>query len=154
MGCSLNKFMEIWQIILLCVFALFSFIGFLKGLKESKDKNNPYGDTKIFVILGSFVQGDTVVFGLFWFIVSIAVILINDWILFLLIISVFWVVRSFGETIYWFNQQFSKINRNPPEKYWFYKYFGNDSVWFIHQIIWQCVTVISIIFTIYFAKLW
>lgn len=146
--------MEIWQKIILLSLSAFSFIGFLKGIKESKDKKNPYGSTKIFVLVGSFVQGDTVVFGLFWTLTSITILILNDWILFLLTLSVFWVVRSFGETIYWFNQQFSNINRNPPEKYWSHKYFPQDSLWFIHQIFWQCITVISLIFTIYFAKVW
>ena len=87
-------------------------------------------------------------------IISIVVIILNDWILFLLILSVFWLVRSLGETIYWLNQQFSKINRNPPKKFWTFKFFPQDSLWFIHQIFWQCIAVISIIFTIYFAKIW
>jgi hypothetical protein len=146
--------MENWQKITLLSCAAFSFLGFLKGFKESKDKKNPYGNTKVFALIGSFVQGDTVVFGLFWFVTSLVILVLKDWILFLLTLSVFWTVRSFGETIYWFNQQFSNINRNPPEKYWSHKYFPQDSLWFIHQIFWQCITVISIIFTIYFSKIW
>jgi hypothetical protein len=79
---------------------------------------------------------------------------LNDWLLFWLIVSVFWAVRSWGETIYWLNQQFSTIERNPPKKHILYPIFHNDSVWFVHQIIWQCVTVISIVVSLYFGRLW
>ena len=30
-----------------------------------------------------------------------------------LVVSLFWVVRSTGEMIYWLNQQFSELNKNP-----------------------------------------
>ncbi len=143
-----------WQKLIIVIWGVSSFILFVKGFKESKDNKNSYGITPYLLPWGVFVWGDAVVFGLFWTLVSFAVLFLKDWILFLLIISVFWVIRSLGETIYWFNQQYSNINRNPPEKFWFYKYFHNDSVWFIHQIAWQCITVASIIFTIYFAHSW
>lgn len=146
--------MENWQKGLVIVFGVITFIGSIKGLSESKNKKNAYGLTPYLFPFGIFVWGDAVVFGLFWTLVSIVVYLVQDWILFLLIFSVFWAVRSFGETIYWFNQQFSKINRNPPEKFRLYKIFHDDSVWFIFQIFFQCIAVISIIFSIYLAKIW
>lgn len=146
--------METWQKAFILLWGVISFLISAKGYQECKNKKNSFGLTQFLTPFGIFVWGDAVIFGTFWTLVSAATLLFNDWILFLLIVSVFWVVRSLGETIYWLNQQFSKINRNPPEQYWIYKYFHNDSVWFIHQIFWQCVTVITIIFTIYFAKLW
>jgi len=113
------------------------------------------GRTKRFYeVLGGFVWGDVVVFGLFWFLVSIAVLYLQDWILFLLIVSLFWLVRSLGETIYWLNQQFTPRSNNHPKQYLATKIFKNDSVWFAHQIFWQCVTVVTIITSIYLAKLW
>ena len=99
-------------------------------------------------IFGIFVWGDATVFGIFWFLASITTLLLNDWILFLLVFSVFWVVRSLGETIYWFNQQFSKVIQWPPEKLPFFKFFHNDSIWFVYQIVNQCITVVSIIVSI------
>lgn len=146
--------MENWQKIFVFLWGLSAFISSIKGFVECNNKKNAFGLTPFLNIFGAYVWGDAVIFGIFWTIVSAATLLLNDWILFLLIISVFWVVRSFGETIYWFNQQFSTIKRNPPENFWFYKYFHNDSVWFIQQITHQCITVISIIFSIYFAHLW
>lgn len=148
------KTMEIWQKSIILVYGLVSFIGFLKGLWECKNKKNSYGITRLYNIIGAFVWSDVVVFGPFWTLVSLFAYYLNNWILFLFILSVFWVVRSLGETIYWFNQQFSTINRNPPEKLLFHNIFHDDSVWWVYQIFWQCITVVSIIFSVYFAKLW
>src|SRR4030042_2404075 len=126
----------------------------IKGFRESKDNKNAYGLVPYLYLLGIFTWGDAVIFGLFWLLSSIITIILQDFLLFLLIISVFWLVRSIGETIYWFNQQFSTINRNPPEKLCGYKYFKIDSIWYVYQICWQCVTITSIITTIYLAHLW
>lgn len=146
--------MYCWQKTVVIIFGILNFASFLKGFSQCSKKNNSHGITPALSIFGMFVWGDAVVFGIFWTLVSTAVLLLNDWILFLLILSVFWVVRSVGETIYWFNQQFSKVIRHPPEEFPFFKYFHDDSVWFVNQIFWQCITVISVIFTIYFAKAW
>ncbi|MFH2118290.1 MAG: hypothetical protein ABII10_00940 [Candidatus Paceibacterota bacterium] len=138
----------------LIIFALFNFLVFLKAFHECKTKKNAFGLTPLLTLIGAFVWADAVVFGLFWTIVSLAAWLMNDWLLFLLVVSLFWVVRSAGETIYWFNQQFSTVDRNPPEKHMFYSIFHNDSVWFVHQIIWQCVTVLSAVASLYFGWAW
>jgi len=133
---------------------LLSLFLFCKGVYESH-KNNPYGLTKLFYWMGIFVWADAVVFGLFWFLVSLVILFVfKSWLLFLLIVSVFYLVRSVGETIYWLNQQFSTLNRNPPHTLRGYKLFKNDAIWFVYQIWWQCITVISIITTIYLAALW
>lgn len=135
--------------------AAVSFFSFIKGIVESK-KGNAYKLTPYLIPLGIIAWGDAVVFGLFWLLVSLVCYLLNDWILFLLIVSAFWFVRSLGETIYWFIQQFSgKVpESNKPENLLFHSIFKNDSVWFVYQIIWQCLTVISIIAILYFARLW
>jgi len=146
--------MEIWQQLIILVYALLNLGVFVKGYNECKSRKNAYVLTPQLNLLGIFAWGDAVIFGPFWIAASLVSYLLRDWYLFLLIVSVFWVVRSLGETIYWFNQQFSKINRNPPEKLPFYSIFHNDSIWYIHQIAWQCVTVVSIIFSIYLTKLW
>lgn len=146
--------MEIWQKAIILVCGLFSFLGFIIGLRECKLKKNAYGDTPLFSIIGVFVWGDAVVFGPFWTLASLAIYRLNDWLLFLFFLSVFWVVRSLGETIYWFNQQFSKVIRHPPEEFRIYKIFHDDSVWYVYQIFWQCISVVTIIFSIYFGKLW
>lgn len=146
--------MQNWQKLFLLLYSLLSLAVFAKGFYECKFRKNAFGLTPYLFFFGIFVWGDVVVFGLFWTGVSLTSLILNDWILFLLVISVFWVVRSLGETIYWFNQQFTGLNKNPANKLPLYSIFENDSVWFIYQIFWQCVTVVSIIFSIYFTKLW
>ena len=137
----------------LTLLLIFSLVGFAKGLIES-NRGHSYHNAHIFNLIGAFVWGDTVIFGIFWSIISILSLFLQDIDLFFLVVSIFWAVRSFGEILYWMNQQFSKVVRMKPEKLWFYKYFKNDSVWFIYQIYWQCVLVISIVATIFFANRW
>jgi hypothetical protein len=138
----------------LLLFALFNFFVFCKSFYECKYKKNALGWTAWLNPIGAFVWGDAVVFSAFWVLVSLVVWRLNDWLLFLLIVALFWLVRSIGETIYWFNQQFSLIDRNPPKKMIGYSIFHNDSIWFVYQIIWQCVTVISLVLSLYFSWAW
>lgn len=146
--------MNTLQISTIIVYGLISLLAFIKGFYEVNKKNNPYGGTPFFFWLGIFVWGDAVAIGLFWFLVSLISFLLSDWVLFLLIISIFWIVRSLGEIIYWINQQFSPIIRNPPKTLFGYKLFKNDSIWFIYQVFWQCVMAMSIIFSILLTRLW
>ena len=148
--------MNKWQQIIILSYGIINFLVFIRGFYESKHKKNAYGLTPYLFFLGIFVWGDAVIFGLFWAISSIVSIFFQDFVLFLLIISIFWIVRSLGETIYWFNQQFSakRYSLNKPEKLLFHSVFHNDSIWFVYQIMWQCVTVISIVCSIYLIKLW
>ena len=143
-----------WQKYILITLSIFSLVGAIKGFLECKNKKNAYGKAELFSLIGAFVWGDVVIFGIFWFLISLVILFLKNWILFLVILSLFWVVRSLGETIFWFNQQFSNKILYPPEKLHFYKVFRNDSVWFIYQIIWQCVTVVSLLFLIYFTTIW
>lgn len=146
--------MEFWQKAFLIGFTAVSLIGLVRSLYECKKKKNPYGVTYFYRLFGAFVWADLVVFSAFWILASLISYVLHSWVLFLLFIAMFWVVRSVGETQYWFHQQFSTIQRNPPEKFWFHKIFHNDSVWFVYQIFWQCVTVISVILSLYLIKLW
>jgi hypothetical protein len=148
------KTMNNFQQIFVLGFAVINTLIFLKAFHEVKHKQNPFGLTYPLVFIGSFVWGDAVIFGLFWTLASLVTWWLKDWNLFLLIVSLFWVVRSLGETIYWLNQQFSSLNRNPIQALPLIHIFHNDSIWFVYQIIWQCTTVISVIFSIYFAWAW
>lgn len=142
------------QTIIVAFVGVVSLAVLLKGYYESTHKNNPFGLTDHLFWLGMFVWGDAVILGLFWLVVSVLVLVLNDWLLFLLIIAVFWAIRSLGEIIYWLNQQFSTINRNPPENLKNYHFFKNDSIWFVYQVFWQCVLVFSIVATIYLSSEW
>jgi len=146
--------MNFYQTLFLLAFAVLNAAFFYKAFLETKHKKNAFGLTRHFFFIGAFVWADVIVFSPFWILACIAALLLKSWTLFLLILSVFWLVRSIGETIYWFNQQFSPINRNPVENLPLRSVFHNDSIWFVHQIFWQCVTVTTIITTIYFSFVW
>lgn len=142
-------------ILFLILFGLFNLGVSAKGFYESNKKRNAYGEIFLLTPLGIFVWGDAAIFGIFWFLASSISVLLLDVYLFPLIASLFVVVRSLGETMYWFNQQFSTITREQPNGHRFlYKYFHNDSVWFVYQILNQCVTVAGLVATLYFAHMW
>jgi hypothetical protein len=147
--------MEFWQQISVSIYGLVALGVFISGFRACYSKNKAFEDTPISAMCyGAFVQADKVIFGLFWFVASLIAFIVDDWLLFLLIFSVFWLVRSVGETLYWMFQQFHPRPGNDPQKFWFYRFFKNDSVWFVNQIYWQCITVITVISSVYLAHLW
>lgn len=140
---------------LLLIILVINVFTFLKALQASKDKKlilaKPYSICEPF---GSFVWADHVLFGPFWVLISLVTFFLHDVILFGLIFAIFWVVRSLGEMLYWFFQQFSPRVGNEPEKFWINRHVPGEAVWFMHQIFWQCVAVISLIFSIFLAHAW
>jgi hypothetical protein len=141
--------------LLIAIFGLLSLLLTVKAYFECRHKKNSFGLTsKVCNIYGSFVWADHLVFGLFWTIVSLVTFLLGDWLLFLLIVSVFWLVRSVGETIYWFLQQFVPRSGNDPKNLWVSRIVQRDAAWFVHQIFWQCISVITLVTTIYLSFLW
>lgn len=142
------------QSIFIELFAVYAFSAAAFGYRQCKYYKNAFTLTPHYYPLGAFVWGDAVIFGVFWFGLSVAVLMLDDWLLFLLSVSLFWVVRSLGETIYWFNQQFSPMVRNDVTKMPGASIFHNDSIWFVYQIIAQCITVVSLILSIYFGVMW
>ncbi len=145
--------LEFWQQIVIIIFTLYAFSSLIFGFKEIKNKN-AYGITPQYYFLGSFVWGDALIFGLFWTVTSLTILFLNDWILFLLLFSLFWVVRSIGETIYWFHNQFTNIEKYKLNKMPGYKLVQSDALWFIYQIMNQCITVVTLVTSIYLAALW
>ncbi|MDQ5951593.1 MAG: hypothetical protein QG639_874 [Patescibacteria group bacterium] len=117
-------------------------------------RHNSFGITRKLSFLGMFVWGDVLMLAPFWIGVSILCLILQDWWLFLLIVSAFWLVRGIGETLYWFLQQFATVKRDPPESLAGYRFVKNESIWFMYQVMWQCLTVISLIATIYTAYMW
>ncbi len=138
--------------IIISIFGLISLLVAFKGILELSTKKNHFKKTRFLFWLGIFVWGDAVILGIFWFLVSLICILLSDWIIFFLVVSIFWVIRSFGEIIYWINQQFSPVNRNPPKNLFGYILFNNESIWYAYQVFWQCIMVIAIICSIYFTN--
>lgn len=124
-----------------------SFLGFFHTI----NRKNPFGLTHWLAPFGSFVWGDAGILGIFWFLVSLLSFLTKNWYLFLTFISAFWFIRSIGETIYWLNEQFAHRHRNPPHTLIGYKIYKNDSIWFVYQTFWQCISVVSLISLFHFA---
>lgn len=126
-----------------------------RALQASKSKTTILArPSKFCEPFGSFVWADHVLFGPFWIIISLVTFLLQDVLLFSLIFAVFWVIRSGGETLYWFFQQFHPRIGNEPEKFWINKHVPGEAVWFMHQIFWQCITVIAVILSLYLSYLW
>ncbi|PIR62118.1 MAG: hypothetical protein COY81_05385 [Candidatus Pacebacteria bacterium CG_4_10_14_0_8_um_filter_43_12] len=122
--------------------------------RQAHDQKNSFGLAGWLYPFGIFVWGDALIIALFWLLISVASLLFNDWLLFLLLVSLFWVVRSWGEVNYWLLEQFSGIHRNKAKDLLGFLIVKNDSIFFIYQVFWQCCLVFSLLFAIYFAHLW
>lgn len=148
--------MENWQTLLVLLFGTVGLFGAFIAYRKCRYEKNNLGLTPQFYIYGAFVWADMVVFGVFWFLFSFLTLYLQDSVLFLLGYSLFWVIRSLGETIYFFNQQYSNINRTTHKDFFFAAVFGNDdyTIWFVMQIFMQCLTVVSLLASLYFGKLW
>lgn len=142
------------NLFLIAVF-LFSILSSAKAYLACKNKSTilskPWKACEPF---GSFVWADHIIIGPFWVLASFLCFVLQDFTLFLLIVSVFWLIRSGGETLYWFLQQFHPRAGNEPEQFWINKHAPGEAVWFLHQIFWQCISVIALISTLITAVRW
>jgi len=146
--------MQSWQQGIIILSGFISFAVFLKGYYEIVRKKNAFGLANYLSFLGIFVWGDSIILGPFWTLVCMITLLLNDWYLFLLSISLFWSVRSWGEVTYWLNEQFADKHRNPPQTLKFSKLFQSDAIWFVYQLFWQVILVVSLITSLYLANVW
>lgn len=146
--------MLIWQHDIVVTYSIFAFLFGIKGWYESYFKKNPYGQYVWLNLWGAFVWADAAILCIFWAIAGAVILCINNWNLFLLLFSAFWLIRSLGETLYWFLTQFSTLNKDPAERFFLHTLFPNEVVFFINQMLWQCVSIVSLISTIYFAYKW
>lgn len=142
------------QNLFLVGFLVYSLLGFVIGFKNTFFRKNPYGHSQLFYPLGAFVWADSIVFGLFFTFVSAICLLLQNFLVFILVYSLFWTIRSFGEQFYWFLEQFSTVHKNPEHTLWVSKFFPRNSSWIALQTFWQCVSVVSIISSVLaFVKL-
>ena len=140
------------EIILFSVL-LYALVGLGFALKH---RLNSYKMVPGFFLMGAFIYGDVLPLSVFWILVSIVCFVFRDLTLFYLILSLFWLVRSVGETLYWFLMQFSprvdmteRVSLMP-----FYHIVKNDSVWIIYQVVCQCVTVVTLITSVKLFVIW
>ncbi|MBP7774307.1 hypothetical protein KA078_00805 [Candidatus Woesebacteria bacterium] len=118
---------------------------FIYAVAACAKKQKTFTQTPLLSLTGSFVWGDALIFSPFWAFVSLSALYTKDWLFFWVTVSVFWVVRSSGEVLYWFLEQFSGHPRNKPANLLGYNWVKSDAVFFLYQIFWQCITVISIV---------
>lgn len=125
------------------IIAVITFIGAFIKVQKGKSLQSIWLPLEI---QGSFVWADGIVFGAFWAIVSLAFIVVNpelNW--FFLFFLIFWAVRSSGEIIYWFLNQFNPRKNQSSTFKSLNQFFKNEYVTsFIFQIWWQCVLVLCV----------
>lgn len=110
---------------------------------------------------GAFVWEDLLILSLFNLIVVIASLVFKDLRIGLLLFIVFWIVRSTGETIYFFLQQFIRPKHHPhliSAQFWILKKFlgklSDQQCFIIMQVFFQTLSVIFISFLILLLKFW
>jgi hypothetical protein len=126
----------------------------LIGYYQTVYKNRAFYECHMFFPLGAFVWMDACVFGIFWSVLSVVSLYLNNWLFFCFGVSVFWCIRSIGEAQYWMLEQFANPHRNDPKKFYLEKWFRGDAIYVYNQIFWQCVCVVSIVSIIYEVKLY
>jgi hypothetical protein len=144
----------------LILFLIINLIISIYSFYKCRHQAHTYGVTWWLYPLGIFVWGDGIIIGLFWAIAGLTSLFLQDFNLFLLIFSTFWLIRSLGETIFWLNQQFTTTNQYPPEQLLGHKIFRGkrneeyDAIYFVNQVFMQIINVISLITTIYLTHQW
>ncbi len=113
---------------------------------------NAFQETRFLWWAGIFVVADAIVILPFWILVIVISLLMHSWTVFFLAVSLFWVVRSLGEVIYWMNEQFATHHRNDPKNLFGYSLVRCDAIWFLYQLFWQCVMVLALLSSIYFVR--
>lgn len=113
--------------------------------------------------VGAFVWEDLMVFSLYNIVATIAILLIRDYRYILVFINSFWIVRSLGETRYWFLQQFNQPTQYPHNYYawhwnpviqWIPGNISDQKYFIIFQVFWQVVTVFAFVGIVYVFKNW
>lgn len=124
------------------------------GWRYTYYRHQPFTVTPWFFPTGIFVWGDAVIIGIFWSLLGICAYLLGDWSFVGLGISLFWLVRAWGEVQYWLHEQFATKHRNPPHTLHFHRFFPDESIWFVYQVFWQCVMVAALLAACWFGKQW
>lgn len=136
----------------LFLFFCYAIVGLIVSLYQTQSKKNFFGLSHMLLPLGAFVWADGVIFSIFWSATSLVLLFYNHLAFTLLVFSLFWTVRSAGEVAYWLLEQFATKKRNPPRTLFYYHFFPNESVWFVMQILWQCILVLTLLADILIIK--
>ena len=96
---------------------------------------------------GAFVWGDLFVFSLFWLVASLILIALRNPTYFQVVFFLFWFIRSAGETVYWFLQQFHPDTIPWAEYFpqvWFLAAVREREFWILFQITWQVIATLCL----------
>ena len=143
-----------WQALVIFTYSSIGAIGAIRGYAACLHDRKTLVWTPQFYMYGAFVWGDIVILGSFWLLVGLISLALQDVLLFLTIFSLFWFVRGAGESIFWFLQQYSTVIRYAPHALPGHHIFGDDSIWFVYQVVAQLVTVISLVVSLILVPLW
>lgn len=142
---------------ILIVIAVISFLLALLALYEiSLGKFAEYGPMTMWfgLLYGAFCWGDLFVFSILWTIISLILLRIKNSRYFWIALFSFWLIRSLGETNYWFLQQFHPETIPWPqmfERVWIFKNLTDPQFWVFYQIRQQSAAVLSLFGLIYQA---
>lgn len=127
----------------IALFGIGALVACILGVRQTYSLKNPYGLTPLLLPYGAFVWGDAVLFGLFWTGICAVSYFSANTRFFLVASSIFWMVRSAGEVVYWLLQQFATTKRDLPETLTGHSLFPGESIWFAYQVGWQIAFIIA-----------
>lgn len=112
-------------------------------------------------LMGGFVWEDVLIFSIYGGISSIVTLLFGDYKIGVLFFLVFWIVRSAGETLYFFLQQFIEPKHDPHaiDSHFvilrkIFKSLSYQQCLIIMQITFQSIMMLSIVSLIVLLKYW
>lgn len=137
---------------------LLSCLSFFRILRGGKKVGLIYGWAFLF---GAFVWEDLLIFGILHFLAVVFVYLVRDLRWGLLFFSLFWIVRNFGEVIYWLLQQFSQPTGYPHDQYSDFrilrKVLGNitdQQIFILGQVLHQSLLIVFLMFLVWLLQNW
>lgn len=141
-----------WLRVLFLLLSLLCLCLFVLAYRHVRHSEETYGFIHMWgIIVGSFVWEDLMIFSVFFMVATFLVAVLCNIRLGLLLLASFWMVRSAGETLYFFLQQFHRPEHPPHNIAQHFAplrlLFGRISVqkcYIIMQIFWQTILVAAI----------
>jgi hypothetical protein len=124
---------------------LFAFLTVLSFIRIRKGKKIAEFVYSFGFLIGSFVWEDMFVFSVYGLAASIATVWLGQWKYGLLFFLVFWMVRSAGETLYFFLEQFIEPKQYP---HYVDSHFGLVRYIFGNISYQQCLIIMQVFFQI------
>lgn len=148
---------------LLYVWILIHVLLFLISFWQVRNSNETITFILWAYVFGAFVWEDLLIFSIFNIVASVIILNINDFRYVLIFPLVFWIVRSAGEVVYWFLQQFNQPTMYPHNQYdWntlhaIQSVFGNISnqkFFILFQTFQQSILIFCLVMLVGVLKRW